>query len=218
MRSAWTSYSNYLATVLPIDDQRHDLASEVAVRLEQMEICMRLIQERMTSITSDPALLAQTFAYIESNGTRLVAGEISEEQYFASMPTEEREPGVLSTAFSHIRLFTESFYNVAWRIREIFNSPPPRKMPGLTKINSVSIRVIRNHLIQHPELANHKRPFRQEMLVMEDGPSLKSSAVLLKGGRTTADIDSIDKGLFVNASTFVAELQASVARALAQHG
>jgi len=107
-----------------------------------------------------------------------------------------------------IQTMTEAFYYFASRLRDILRT----HMPYLHKFESLGVRDVRHHLIEHPEKVS--KIYRQSMVFGDvDGPKLKV-------GRTPDDPQGFyDRGLFVNAKEFetnlVAKLKAALMRSAA---
>jgi hypothetical protein len=99
-----------------------------------------------------------------------------------------------------LELFTECFYFIAWRLREIL-----RLLPGLTKFDAPGVRAVRNQLIEHPdpEAQSHLPAFQIDDKV---GPMLKP--FLREGSQP------IDRGLWVNAEEFRTNLERVLAKEL----
>jgi hypothetical protein len=66
-----------------------------------------------------------------------------------------------------VRLFTEIFYFVAWRLRRVFNSPEPRAFRNLRRLQAKGIRDVRNLLIEHPEHGKPVANYQQSLTVMD---------------------------------------------------
>jgi hypothetical protein len=98
-----------------------------------------------------------------------------------------------------LELFTECFYFIAWRLREIL------LLPGLTKFDAPRVRAVRNQLIEHPdpEAQSHLPAFQIDDKV---GPMLKP---FLREGSPP-----IDRGLCVNVEEFRTNLERVLAKEL----
>lgn len=196
-----------LSSVSPTDP-RHHLASEVSKLINQLDICLELVISTQATIAPDPVVLKKQFAYMNQYGSIE-----SDEEYFANMPKSEQAPWSMIKALSRIRLFTETFYFVAWRLRQIINAKAPHDLPKIGRLKAPSILNVRNHLIEHPEkgaVAN----FAQNMVITDDGPVLKSAKAQFGGGKSSAASDSLDKGLFLNATEFEQEFRLRISESL----
>ena len=113
-------------------------------------------------------------------------------------------------AFFHVRLYTESFYYLAFRFRQILttrNQPPGNyPLPLLHAFEAVGIRDVRNHLLEHPEGRTSQRFSQDHSLGGTNGPQLKLDST------TSAHTDS---GLFANAAEFKQRLHAALTQAIA---
>ncbi|MDQ3258431.1 MAG: hypothetical protein M3R15_31855, partial [Acidobacteriota bacterium] len=150
--------------------------------------------------------------------SRLLTGEITEDEFFnvgfEHKSTEQYRQ--FSRGFDEVRLFTEMFYLVAWRLVEVLNGRASHAFPNLRKINAKSIRDVRNHLIQHPDKRRPVPDYQQRLIVTDAGPVLKTTTFLIRGatGRSGPDEDSVDKGLYVNAEELRRKLEACLIKAL----
>jgi hypothetical protein len=212
----WQKYCEYALLSFPSNDPRHNLSAEVRERIEQLDECLELVSTSMESIQPDPLVVQEHFRYILEFGPRVSSGEISEIEYIAKMPDSGGNPLVFARDFARIRLFTETFYFVAWRLRQIINSPQPRKFPHLVELHAVAVRNVRNLLIEHPEHGGESAQFEKSMVITDNGPVLKSAKMVyhFSNGRTKADENSLDQGLFVNATAFEAELRSLLLAAI----
>ena len=62
------------------------------------------------------------------------------------IPTRQTKPESRAglRASEEVRLFSEMFYFVAWRLREVLNGPKPRAFPEIRRIEAKGIRDVRN--------------------------------------------------------------------------
>ncbi len=106
--------------------------------------------------------------------------------------------------------FVESFYFIAFRVREILRHKNKGSyiFPNLKRCDAKGVRDVRNHLLQHPE--RHGGVLNQSFSVGgNNGPKLKP-------GFSEGDApDSMDKGLWLNANEFKANLEKILTEALA---
>lgn len=145
-------------------------------------------------------------------GPLLGSGEMSDAEYFAGLKTEPRNPAAYIRAWNEVRLLTECFYLIAWRVRVILGMSV---FAGLA-VDSAGLRQVRNLLIEHPEHGRPEPNYEQSLVVTDDGPVLKSSAWVVHPalGRTSAKPESTDKGLFRNAEAFRNEIENQLRKAL----
>jgi len=130
-------------------------------------------------------------------------------------PTPEESRAYVH-AWREVRLFTEIFYLVAWRLREVLNSPGPRAFPNLRRIEAKGIRDVRNLLIEHPEDGKPVANYQQSLTVTDDGPVLRTREILVRvgPGRVSPTDESVDRGLYVNADELRREMDACLREAL----
>ena len=97
-------------------------------------------------------------------------------------------------AWYEIRLFTETFYFFAWRLREVVNGGGGVEFVGVRRIQAKGVRDVRNVLIEHPEHGKPSGNYQQSLTVTDAGPVLKSSTIVVRGasGRVDPDDASLD--------------------------
>lgn len=206
----WKQYTLKHAVAWPREDPRSHLSGEVQQRLEQLDLILTYLKRALKIVEINPERTRQDAAWVARAAPLLRSGVMTEEEFnagFGQKSSEELREFV--HAWSEIRLFTEVFYFVAWRLREILNSPPARAFPGLGKLDAKGVRDVRNFLIEHPERGWPSPNYSQTLIVTDDGPTLKTSEFLVRGatGRVTATETSLDRGLYVNAEELRAELE-----------
>jgi hypothetical protein len=185
------------------------LAAEVSRRLTQLDLILDQCRGALSRL-ENPKRDQKTLAWVRKAQPRFARGELTEEEYMAGFPVPTREESLaLVRAFDEVHLLTEIFYVIAWRLREILNGPSPRDFPLLREVKATAIRVVRNHLIEHPE----HRPspdYTQSLIITDDGPALKSTTFVIRGNPPRAGVseEDPDRGLFVNAEAFYRELDA----------
>jgi hypothetical protein len=209
----WRAYFSVLAASLARDDPRHHLSSEVQARLTQLDIALRYVAEHEARLQPDRARaeLAE-FAALQA---QLQRGELSMDQYWQRLPKSQFDHQEFVDAFSHIRFFAESFYLLAWRLRQLLNSKPPRDFPNLPDLKTPSLLRVRNLLIEHPEQLKADAKYEQDFIHTDDGIVLKTAQVLLQqGGRTAAPMGHTDQGFYLNAAELHQELQSAFSVAL----
>ena len=101
-----------------------------------------------------------------------------------------------------IELLSESFYYLAWRLRQIVV-----RLPGFKSLGATGIRDVRNHLLEHPEkFSKALNPNFMYGLDLPNGPVLKPF-----GARQGA---IHDRGLYANASELIDEMLNRLRRAV----
>jgi hypothetical protein len=215
VRDLWKRYCSKYSAEWSIEDPRGDLAAEVRERLTQLDLVLDHLKRAVRIFAGDPERLRRDVKWMTEAQPRLVRGEITQEEYLAGFSQKsEAESRACLRASEEVRLFSEMFYFVAWRLREVLNGPKPRAFPKLRRIEAKSIRHVRNVLIEHPEHGKPVPNYRQWLTVTDDGPVLKSSVVLVRGGSVTAPEESIDRGLYVNADELRREMEECLGEAL----
>ena len=216
--SLWRQYCDKHAPSWASDDPRHDLSAEVRDRLAQLDIVLEYLKTALAVFAGDPTETRRQLKWMMEAKSRLDAGQITEEEYLAgvSCPKSPEELGAFVRAGAEIRLFTETFYFVAWRLREVLRRGGTLAFPGFSNFDALGVRSVRNQLMEHPERSD-SRNFRQHLVVTDAGPVLKSSTMVIRAatGRAEPDSDSVDRGLFVTAQEFHDELLQRVRKELA---
>lgn len=128
-----------------------------------------------------------------------------------STSTDSTDTGIaISEAFFHVRLYTESFYYLAFRFRQILTTPTQPAggypLPLLHTFEAVGIRNVRNHLLEHPEGRISQKFSQDHSLGGTNGPQLKLDSTLS---------EHTDSGLFVNAAEFKQRLHTALDQAIA---
>ena len=216
----WKRYASKHASAWARDDPRSHLSGEVQQRLEQLDLVLTHLNRALKVVEIDPEQARQHAAWMAEAVPLLKSGDMTEEEYeehvAGSGQRSKAEQQEYVHAWSEIRLFTEMFYLVAWRLREILHAPPERAFPGRGRLDAKRAREVRNLLIEHPEGGKPTPNFSQTLIVTDDGPALKTSEFRVSGatGRVTATESSLDRGLFVNAEEFRIELENLLTAAL----
>lgn len=171
------------------------LGSEAFERLEQMQFLL----SRVTAIQR----------HVLGGGPLSVSGFLLQIER-PSMSADSTDTGVaICAAFFHVRLYTESFYYLAFRFCQILttrNQPTGSyPLPLLHKFEAVGIREVRNHLLEHPEGRTSQRFSQDHSLGGTNGPQLKLDST------TSAHRDN---GLFANAAEFKQRLHAALTQAI----
>lgn len=166
---------------------REDLASEVLERLRQLSY----ITIQLNQIDMQFGQLAMVERVSQS-------GE--KEFYSASFERDEHLRFVM-------RLLTESFYYFSFRIRQILRNKD-HQFPHLKNFESIGVRDVRNHLIEHPN-GQQSQIFNQTFMWTQD------SGMHLKSGRHDSESSNFaDVGLKANAKEFAKELGTLLDRAI----
>lgn len=213
----WKQYLSAHAPLWSQDDPRHDLGAEVRERLEQLDIVLGHLERALAAVTPDPERVRHDVTWVQGALQRLEAGEMSKEEFaavFETLPKSREEGRAWVQAWSEVRLFTEMFYFVAWRLVDILTRRGALGFPGFSKLQARGVTLVRNHLLQHPE--KHGEIFQQHLAITDAGPVLKGVAVVVRSatGRTEPDAASVDRGLFVNAKQLHDELMACLREVL----
>jgi hypothetical protein len=205
-------WKRYLAVHAPSwnpDDLRHGSWAEVRERLVQLDLILAHLKRALASVTPDPGKMQHDIAWVQEALLRLEAGDMSQEEFaagFRSIPAPRDPVRAWDQAWREVRLFTETFYFSAWRLVDVLTKRRTLAFPGFSKLDARGVRLVRNHLLQHPE--QHGAIFQQHLTITDAGPVLKGVAVVVRvaTGRTEPDAASVDRGLFVNAKELHDEL------------
>lgn len=199
----WQQYTAKSAQQWASNDPRHDLSSEVRERLGQLDIVLDYLGKAMASFAGNPEENQRARDSSMQAYSKVKAGEITTDQY-SELITQisAKSPEQLHAfvrAGAELRLFAEAFYFFAWRVVEILTGSGPFAFKGFGKLRAHGIRLVRNHLLQHPE--KHGQNFSQFLTVTNNGPVLKSAGAIIRTSTGMIDPadESIDRGLFVNA-------------------
>jgi hypothetical protein len=104
-------------------------------------------------------------------------------------------------AIDSLEMYTEAFYYLAWRLRQVI-----RTLPGLKSFDALGIRLARNHLIEHPE--KHGQDVLWAFTISDtEGP------ILLRA--STSDDRKWDKGLWPNVMELTQRLREALRAAIA---
>jgi hypothetical protein len=186
--------------IIPILDQYTDkyghekgyevhLAAEVKVRLAELQF----IIDRVHVVETDGEVSAIRSVQAAVKNNPAQAFEVF-----------NRAIGEMST---EAKILTEAFYNNAWRIRQVIIHRK-KPLPGV-KFESVGVREVRNELMEHPEKGDEI--FAQSF--SSGGPE----GPVLKGYRPAGTARTFqDRGLYVNAEEFAANLSHALNEALSR--
>ncbi len=184
-----TKFNNYLDLLEKAegpDPARNDLGAEALERLNQLAF-----------------ISAQLKGIDEQFGTMVMLTKVNEhgkEEHYNA--THERDENLRFV----MRLLTESYYYFAFRLRQILrNSAHP--FVGLASFESVGVRDVRNHLIEHPEGKSSRIFNRTFSWAQESGMHLKT------GRQAWESSEFIDAGFVANSDEFNISLSASLDRA-----
>lgn len=155
-----------------------DLGSEVRERLEQLQFIINKVHDLRTSLANLPKL------------------RLTSEQTLQ-----------LDNILLEMKVLTESFYYLAFRIRTIVRNGNGY-LPGLQNFECVGVRNVRNKLLEHAEGKDAMVAINSFGVGLGQGP-------ILKAVRLTTQVDIFpDKGLFINAIEFAKNLEAHLEDAL----
>ena len=186
-----------------------DLAAEVSERLNQLEYLVAHARE-LEEILTGPIkrIQAEYRGRLEDAKARGIDPQnVPPPQVSAFMTPQiiQRDQRIQF----ELRLFTEAFYYFAGRIRTIFHNKA-FPMPGMTRFDCRGVTIVRNKLLEHSEGRDAQVSMQSFACGGPQGPVLKAM-------RYTGQEDIFpDKGLYVNAAEFVAELEELLLRELAK--
>lgn len=131
----WKKRDTEWAASWKSDDPRHDLAAEVRERLEQLDILLDHLAIALERVLGSPESQQEERARIMELQRQLAEGAITQEEFFSRLPLMcKSRDQLLETvrAWGEVRLFTETFYLVSWRLSSKFSDRKPRNMPFQT--------------------------------------------------------------------------------------
>ena len=193
-KKLWLEYEAIQTPPWPPDDPRHDLSGEVREKFSLLDRTLSLLDAALKAFTRSAEESQAAFDLREKLTVRLAAGEITEVEFFDAMPPDQ----IYANAAKDIRLFTEMFYHLAWRLLVVIGSKR-HPFPGLGNLRVDGVMRVRNQLVEHPE--KHDGNYRWTVSILpEAGPVLKSHGALSRGGKLEPLPESVDRGLFVNAA------------------
>ncbi len=117
VHETWKSYATLIAPSWGADDPRHNLATEVRDRLEQMDVLMADVRRLSEQWNKD-------------------IGGLSPETYPAFHELQ-----------IHLRLSVESFYIVGWRVLRCLNQPSPLSFPNIGDVRVPSVEKVAEALL-----------------------------------------------------------------------
>jgi hypothetical protein len=215
---SWVTYSTRLAAQLPEADPRHNLSSEVRTRLRELDLVLRYLEQALSTVRPDPRETARIAAWMQENQGAFERGEISEQEWINGVSGRmSPDPQAYVDAWDSVALFTEDFYRIAWRLREILSrgGTDPLAFPHVERVTATGVRRVRDELIEHPE--DFEQNFKQGLIVTDAGPVLRTMGAVVRVG--TGEVhpsdDTIDEGLYVTAAAFRDELQRKFDHAIA---
>ena len=184
--ATFNKYLDLLEKAEGPDPARNDLGAEALERLNQLDF-----------------IFAQLKGIDEQFGTMVMltkTNEHSQEEHYNA--THERDEHLRFV----MRLLTESYYYFAFRLRQLLrNSAHP--FVSLASFESVGVRNVRNHLIEHPEGKSSKIFNRTFSWTKESGMHLKT------GRQVWESSEFIDAGFVANSGEFNTSLNAALDRA-----
>jgi hypothetical protein len=205
----WKEYLSQVSGSWPLDDVRHNLGGEVRDRLHQLDRILTHLHAAIRAVSPDPVEAQQKMEWALANRHRIASGEITQEQFIQGSLTTTPDPKAFVDSWADVAIFTEAFYFCAWRMIEVLNGGGPYSFPGLRKVRAPAIKIVRNHLIQHPEKVKDRQDFTLGLVILSSGPVLRSLGGVARGttGRLDPLPDSKDQGLFIAAEELRNELE-----------
>jgi hypothetical protein len=97
---------------------------------------------------------------------------------------------------------TFAFYQIAHRVTHFTET-----LPGLRSFECVSVRIVRNHLLEHPEGKSSGVTFDTFSYSKNDGPCIK-------GVRRGGQMQHMDQGFRTNSEQFTTNLSETLKQAL----
>lgn len=214
----WKQYTERFAQTWAADDARRELSSEVQNRLVQLDILLDHLNRALRLVSGDPSEVQRKAELVMQAAKKFRAGDITEETYETFLrDISAKSPDQLQMevrAWDEVVLFTEAFYFFAWRLVEVLKGSGAFAFKGFSNLEARGIRIVRNHLLQHPE--KYKKNFQQPLVVTSSGPVLKTMTVVVRSdtGKVEPEDESVDRGLFVNAQELHDEIKAIIKRTL----
>lgn len=153
----WKQYTDRVAQTWASDDPRRELSSEVQNRLVQLDIILDHLKEALRLVLGDPVERRRKGQLFMQAGTKFRTGEMTQEKYneflVALSPKSPDQVRSIFRAWNEVILFTEAFYFFAWRLVEVLTGSGAFAFEGFSKLKKKArgIRIVRNHLLQHPE-------------------------------------------------------------------
>jgi hypothetical protein len=122
VRTAWDNYLTTTGQTIPQrGDPRLDLAAEIFERLVQLDFILEKVEGFIAESRSDPEEFQARLARAKKTADPYTAGEITREEF--ELESEANSPSISIGAIeasrrqgTELRLFTESFYCMAWRV------------------------------------------------------------------------------------------------------
>lgn len=181
-----------------------NLASEVRDRLKQLDYLQCKVQDLCEQSENAQSRQKATMKAHINNKTN--KGLLWEQRPAPpELKYSDEELKVLIQASFEIQLFAECFYYLAGRIRTIIKS---KAMPGLKGFECVGVRNVRNKLLEHSHEHDSKVTTVSFAYGGTQGPVLKASRI--QGQESVFP----DRGLYVNADEFIANLETELRKAI----
>lgn len=213
----WKHYLSLKAPSWPEDDPRQGLSAEVRERLQQLDIILEYLDLAITVVQGDPVENRRSMEETFQNVSLVDSGQITPEEFMQRQVAASTQRGKeWVRSWEEVRLFTETFYFVAWRLVQVVRARGPFSFPGVNGIRARGVSRVRNQLLQHPEHRGETGNFQQWLTLTADGPVLMSNTMIVRShtGRVDPDDESRDRGLFLNADELRDELAAALKAAL----
>jgi hypothetical protein len=212
----WKEYITKYGSSWGESDPRKGLSAEATRRLEQLDLILEKLKQALTLSPEEEKRRKDETEWFIKTQELFARGEITKEEYEAGLSQKSPEDiQAFVQRTNDVWLFTETFYCIAWRLREILNIHEP-SFPNLQKIDGLGIRHVRNLLIEHPDQQKEKANYQQTMIVTDDGPALKCLEIRIDGqtGQSSPAKESMDQGLYINAKEFKEEMEKAITNAL----
>jgi hypothetical protein len=214
----WKQYTERFAQTWAADDPRRELSSEVQNRLGQLDILLHYLNKALRLVPGDAEEVRRKAELFMQAAEQFRSGDMTAEKYEEFLrDATAKSPEQLRAevrAWEEVVLFTEAFYFFAWRLVEVPTGSGAFAFDGFSKLEARGIRIVRNHLLQHPE--KYKKNFQQSLVVTSNGPVLKTMTVVVRSdtGKVEPEAESVDRGLFVNALELHDEIKERIRKTL----
>lgn len=209
----WKSYLSVHVPSWLEDDPRQGLSAEVRERLGQLDIILEHLDSAIATVQGDPVENQRFMEQALQNKSLVDSGQITPEEFMERQVAASPKRGMeWVRTWEEVKLFTEMFYFVAWRLVQVVTARGPFSFPGIKGIRAKGVSRVRNQLLEHPEHPGEKGNYQQWLTLTSDGPVLKSNTMIVRSdtGRADPDDESLDRGLFVNAVKLHDELVAAL--------
>lgn len=189
------------------------MSAEVRERLGQLDIVLEHLRSAIASVQGDPVETQRFMEETLQNKALVDSGQITPEEFMRRQVATSPERGKeWLRGWDEVKLFTEMFYFIAWRLVRVVTARRAFSFPGIHGIRAKGVTRVRNQLLEHPEHRGEKGKYQQWLTLTSDRPVLKSNTMIIRSdsGRVDPDEGSLDRGLFVNAVELHDELVATL--------